>query len=191
MKAFTWAIDRRHGRGRLLTEGIIVTSGRGNADPAVSLGTKPTACLALCSNPKHAPDIEDGRVYDAAITGGMPQLARSGGSDDGRSVLVRVRTKHLRESPGDGDWEVMAGGPRLAICGVGRSARSARWFDGLFVLHRGDVLRIRPQGGSRRYALWMHEEDGPRTGSWAAFAVRHPELAGAKAATDLAGDRVA
>jgi hypothetical protein len=175
MQAFTWAMGRRHGRGQLLAKGIIVTDGRGAAEPAVSLGTKPTVCLPLGSGPK-LPEVRNGRVYDAAVAcGERQQLTRPADHEHGRDVLVRVRTKHIRENLGEGRWDTMAGEPSLIICGTGASARGTSWLDGIFVLHPGDVLRIRPQGATREYALWI-EGDGPRTDSWAAFARRDRAL---------------
>lgn len=88
-------------------------------------------------------------------------LEREHKEDD--RFLVRVLTRACYTRASVGHWRVVSGKPETLIEGYGAhgdAGRIGRWYDGLVVMHPGDVLEVTPEGGYKvePYVL-VHQGD--------------------------------
>lgn len=74
------------------------------------------------------------------------------------AYLVRVSTRCGYTRRGNGSWEIWKGNPVLITEGHGADGDAGgigHWDDGLFILHEGDVIYVRPSGDGPNYAVFV------------------------------------
>lgn len=179
MKTYTWqggsvssglslVADERLGRVVFLGE-----EGRGRRYEKVALDKRNPASVA-----------ENGRVLEAHLRKvTLPSKKKEGtefafwvleapsAHDDPEAVLVRVNTSWAYTRGTAGRWETVAGKPETLVSGYGAhgiAGRIGNWDDGIVLMHPGDVLRVKPEGGSKThtYALWIGANGAPVTATW-------------------------
>lgn len=179
MKVFTWVggsissglelvTDERLGRVVFLGE-----EGRGRRYEKIALDKRNPAQVG-----------ENGRVLEAHLRKvTLPSKKKEGtefsfwvleapsAHDDPEAVLVRVNTSWVYTRDTAGRWESVAGKPETLVSGYGAhgiAGRIGNWDDGLVVMRPGDVLRVKPEGGSKThaYALWIGADGAPVTATW-------------------------
>lgn len=89
-----------------------------------------------------------------------------GGEPDG--VVVRVSTAWVYTRGTAGRVAAIAGELRVVARGYGAHGAAGRigsWDDVLITLHRGDTLRVSPEGGHKTepWALWLDASGEPQT----------------------------
>ncbi len=89
------------------------------------------------------------------------------------ACLVRISTEQAYTRRGNGSWELLKGNPIVLTKGNGADGDAGgigSWDDGLFILHVGDVVRVRPSGDGPAYALFI--KDGKiKSEPWIAWKV--------------------
>lgn len=178
MPCFTW-------QGGRLTEGLELT--KGATGPVVAFGEKgrgrsllevpvvgfePGASLLVAGVAKLDEQVKPARYsWDKPETKVIYGLTQSATEED--AFLVRICTGRGYTRRGDGTWEAWKGNPTLLGKGNGADGDAGgigSWDDGLWVLREGDVVRVRPSGGSPAYALLV-QGDVLRTEPWITWKV--------------------
>jgi len=76
------------------------------------------------------------------------------------AYLMRICTRCGYTRRGDGSWQIWKGAPTVITEGHGADGDAGgigRWADGLFILHEGDVIYVRPSGDGPSYAVFVKD----------------------------------
>jgi len=80
------------------------------------------------------------------------RIEREHANGEDTRILVRVLTRACYTRASIGHWRVVKGSPLTLVEGYGAhgdAGRIGRWYDGLVVMHPGDVLEVIPEGGHK------------------------------------------
>src|SRR6266550_6777041 len=196
MKAYTWKLGK-------ITRGLELVADE-RLGQVVFLGEScPGQRYEKVALARRNPaEVTDGKVLEAKPVGiTLPArdgklekkfyvLERPSGPDN--AVLMRVNTRWVCTRDTGGGWSRVEGSPEDLVSGHGAHGDAGRigsWADGLVIMHPGDVLRIRPEGGHKvqQWALWL--EDGePKTLPWSEYeALQAAEAAASSEPEGLTG----
>lgn len=86
-------------------------------------------------------------------------------------ILVRINTSAVYTRNTVGKWQTISGNPETIVSGYGAHGEAGRignWDDGLVIMHPGDVIRVKPEGGHKTspYALFYSADNGLQTMAW-------------------------
>jgi len=112
----------------------------------------------------------------ANIGNGMFGLVKSQKAEP-NSCLVRICTRQGYTRRGNGSWKLWKGNPILVTKGSGADGDAGRignWDDGLFILHEGDVIFVRPSGDGPDYALFV-KNSKVEVEDWLKWKIRDAE----------------